>query len=78
MNGKEVVLEIRRLRQETPIIMLSGEVHVPEQVLKWVDAFVPKDHLVSMLLPAIAQSQDADRRLRICMMHDPLLTACSF
>ncbi len=54
MNGKEVVLEMRRLRPQTPIIMLSGEVNVPEQVLKRVDAFVAKDHLASRLLPAIA------------------------
>ena len=57
MNGQEVVLEMRRLRPETPIIMLSGEMDVPEQVLKWVDAFVAKDRLSSHLLPAIAQLQ---------------------
>jgi len=55
MSGKEFVLEMRRLRPETPIIMLSGEVDVPEQVLKWVDAFVAKDRLGSHLLPAIAR-----------------------
>jgi len=57
MSGHAVVLEMRRLRPETPIIMLSGEVSVPEQVLKWVDAFVAKDRLSSHLLPAIAQLQ---------------------
>ncbi len=57
MNGQAVVLEMRRLRPETPIIMLSGEVNIPEQVLKWVDAFVAKDRLSSHLLPAIAQLQ---------------------
>ena len=55
MNGKEFVVEMRKLRPGTPIIMLSGEVNVPEQVLKWVDAFVAKDRLGSHLLPAIAQ-----------------------
>jgi CheY-like chemotaxis protein len=58
MSGKEFVVEMRRLRPETPIIMLSGEVDVPEQVLKWVDAFVAKDRLSSHLLPAIAQLQE--------------------
>ena len=57
MNGKEVVFEMRKLRPETPIIMLSGEVNIPQRVLKWVDAFVAKDRLGSQLLPAIAQLQ---------------------
>ena len=55
MNGHEVAIEMRRLRPQAPIIMLSGEVDVPAQALKWVDAFVPKDRLASQLLPAIAQ-----------------------
>ena len=58
MNGQAVVLEMRRLRPETPIIMLSGEVNIPERVLKWVDVFVAKDRLSSHLLPAIAQLQE--------------------
>ena len=58
MNGQAVVLEMRRLRPETPIIMLPGEVNIPEQVLKWVDAFVAKDRLSSHLLPAIAELQE--------------------
>jgi len=55
MNGHEVAVEMRRLRPQAPIIMLSGEVDVPEQALKWVDAFVAKDRLASQLLPTIAQ-----------------------
>jgi CheY-like chemotaxis protein len=58
MNGQAVVFEMRRLRPETPIIMLSGEANIPEQVLKWVDAFVAKDRLSSHLLPAIAELQE--------------------
>jgi CheY-like chemotaxis protein len=57
MNGQAVVLEMKRLRPETPIIMLSGELNIPDQVLKWVDAFVAKDRLSSQLLSAIAQLQ---------------------
>ena len=55
MNGQEVAMEMRRLRPQAPIIMLSGEVDIPEQVLKWVDAFIAKDRLASQLLPTIAQ-----------------------
>ena len=55
MSGAEVAIELRRLRPQAPIIMLSGEVDIPEQVLKWVDAFIAKDRLASQLLPTIAQ-----------------------
>ncbi len=57
MNGKEVAVEMRRLRPQAPIIMLSGAVGVPEQTLKLVDAFIAKDRLASQLLPAIVQLQ---------------------
>jgi len=55
MNGGEVANEMRRLRPQAPIIMLSGEVDVPEQALKWVDAFIAKDRMASQLLPMIKQ-----------------------
>jgi CheY-like chemotaxis protein len=55
MNGQEVAVEMRRLRPEVPIIMLSAAVNVPEQALKWVDAFIAKDCLASQLVPVIAQ-----------------------
>jgi CheY-like chemotaxis protein len=55
MNGHEVAIAMRRVRPQAPIIMLSGAVDVPEQALKWVDAFIAKDRLASQLLPAITQ-----------------------
>ena len=55
MNGHEFAIEMRRLRPQAPIIMLSAAVDVPKQVLKMVDAFIAKDHLFSQLLPVIAQ-----------------------
>jgi two-component system, cell cycle sensor histidine kinase and response regulator CckA len=55
MNGQEVAIEMRRLRPQASIIMLSGAVDVPQQALKQVDAFLAKDRLASQLLPAIAQ-----------------------
>jgi two-component system cell cycle sensor histidine kinase/response regulator CckA len=58
MNGHEVALEIRRLRPQAPIIMLSGAVDVPEQALKSVDVFIPKHQLASRLLNAIVQLQE--------------------
>ena len=55
MNGQEVASEMRRLRPQAPIILLTGAVDVPEQALKQVDAFIAKERLASQLLPAIAQ-----------------------
>jgi CheY-like chemotaxis protein len=55
MNGHEVAIEMRRLKPQAPIIMLSAAGDVPEQALELVDAFIPKDSLASELLPAIAQ-----------------------
>ncbi|SPF41904.1 Response regulator receiver protein (fragment) [Candidatus Sulfotelmatobacter kueseliae] len=55
MNGQEVAIEMRRLRPQAPIIMLSGAADVPEQALKQVDAFIAKDRLASQLLSTIAQ-----------------------
>jgi len=55
MSGKEVAIEIRRLKPLAPIILLTGALDVPEQTLNLVDALIAKDHLGSQLLTAIAQ-----------------------
>ena len=55
MNGHEVAAEVRRLKPQTKIILLSGAVEIPEQTLNQVDAFVSKSRLASQLLSAIAQ-----------------------
>ena len=55
MNGEEFAIEMRRLRPQAPIVMLSAAVDVPKQALKLVDAFIAKDHLFSQLLPVIEQ-----------------------
>ena len=55
MNGQEVAMEMKRLKPQAHIIMLSAAVDVPEQALKLVDAFIAKESLGSQLLPMIAQ-----------------------
>jgi CheY-like chemotaxis protein len=55
MNGEEFAIEMRRLRPQAPIVMLSAAVDVPKQALKLVDAFIAKDHLFSQLLLVIEQ-----------------------
>jgi CheY-like chemotaxis protein len=57
MNGREVAIEMRRLKPQAAIIMLSGAVNLSEETLNKVDAFVPKPHLASQLLSAIERLQ---------------------
>jgi FixJ family two-component response regulator len=55
MNGQESAIEMRQLKPEAPIIMLSGAADVPERALRSAEVFVPKALLVSHLSPAIAR-----------------------
>jgi CheY-like chemotaxis protein len=52
-SRQSVALELRRLRPQAPIILLTETVDVPEQSLTQVDALVVKDRLASQLLPTI-------------------------
>jgi CheY-like chemotaxis protein len=55
MNGHEVATEIKRLRPQVPIIMLSSDDEIPEPALSMVDAFVSKNEGLSRLLPVITR-----------------------
>lgn len=55
MNGHEVALEVKRLRPQVPIIMVSSDDEIPEYVLKVVDAFVCKYEAPSRLLPVLTR-----------------------
>jgi CheY-like chemotaxis protein len=61
MNGQEVALEMRRLRPQAPIIVLTEGRGVPEPALNLVDALVAKDRLASQLLPTIAYLHGSGR-----------------
>ncbi len=52
MNGHNVASEIRRLRPDTRVVMVSGGV-VPEETIRLVDAVVPKDDASRKLLPTV-------------------------
>jgi CheY-like chemotaxis protein len=54
MNGRDVAVEIKRVRPELMVILLSGS-EVPTQALASVDAFVPKLEASRLLLPMIAE-----------------------
>ena len=55
MNGHEVATEIKRLRPQVPIVMLSSDDEIPEPALSLVDAFVSKNEAPSRLLPVITR-----------------------
>jgi CheY-like chemotaxis protein len=65
MNGHEVAFEIKRVRPELMVILLSGS-EVPTQALALVDAFVRKLEASRQLLPMIAElcsrTHDAHRK----------------
>ncbi len=65
MNGHEVASEIKLVRPDLAIVLLSGS-EVPTQTLALVDAFVPKLESSQQLLPVIAdlcsRRQEAERR----------------
>jgi CheY-like chemotaxis protein len=55
MNGHEVATEIRRLRPQIPIVMVSSDDAIPEPALNVVDAFVSKNDAPRRLLPVITR-----------------------
>jgi CheY-like chemotaxis protein len=65
MNGQEVAAEIKLVKPELVVILLSGR-EVPVQALALVDAFVPKLEASQQLLPIIAElssrSQDSKHK----------------
>jgi DNA-binding NtrC family response regulator len=58
MNGHEVAAEIKRLRPQVPVVLVSSDDEIPEEVLKLVDAFVPKNEAPNRLLPVITRFCD--------------------
>jgi len=53
MKGHEVAAEIKRLKPEVPIVMVSSDDAVPEQALDAVDAFVSKNEVARCLLSVL-------------------------
>jgi len=57
MNGHDLASEIRRLRPNTPVVMVSGS-DIPEETRRLVDAVVPKDDVNRELVPTVARLCD--------------------
>ena len=55
MNGHLVATEIKRLKPQVPIVMVSSDDEIPEYVLHAVDAFVSKNEAPGRLLPVITR-----------------------
>jgi len=55
MNGHQVAIEIKRLRPQVPIVMVSSDEEIPEKTLNMVDAFVSKNEASRHLLPVITR-----------------------
>lgn len=54
MDGGVVAREIRRIYPRVPIIMLSGQIDVPDSVSRSVDAFVAKEQSPTVLLGSLS------------------------
>ena len=55
MNGLEVATEMKRLKPQIPIVMVSSDDAIPELALNVVDAFVSKNEAPRRLLPVITR-----------------------
>ena len=57
MNGHDLAYEIRRLRPDTPVVMVSGS-EIPEETRQLVDAVVPKEEANRELVSTVARLCD--------------------
>lgn len=55
MNGGEVAAELRRLRSEVPIILLSAYINLPPEVLRIVDCTILKGDGPEALLARVRE-----------------------
>ena len=55
MNGLEFATEIKRLKPQMPIVMVSSDDAIPEPASNVVDAFVSKNEAPRRLLPVITR-----------------------
>jgi len=55
MDGHQFASEMRRIRPEIPVVMVSSEEMIPEETRKLVDAVVTKNEAVRELLPTVTR-----------------------
>jgi len=60
MNGGEVAAEMRRLRPDVPIILLSAYINLPAEVIRLVDCTIVKGDGPEMLLTKVQEMLPRD------------------
>lgn len=55
MNGDVVAGEMKRLKPNIPILMLSAYVDLPSETLRWVDKYITKSEPPPVLLDTLAE-----------------------
>jgi len=55
MNGDVVACQMKTLKPEVPILLLSAHHSLPEEKLKFIDVFVSKDESVQVLSAAVRE-----------------------
>jgi len=55
MDGGQVAAELKRLRPQVKIVLLSAYVDIPQEALQWSDARVVKGTSATALLSALRQ-----------------------
>ncbi len=55
MNGDVVACQMKSLKPEVPIVLLSAHRSLPEDKLKFIDAFVSKDEPIQVLSAAVRE-----------------------
>lgn len=58
MNGDEVASQMKRVKPEVPILLLSGYSRLPDEKLNAVDAFLSKSEPVAIFLASVQQLLD--------------------
>jgi len=75
MNSGEVALEMKRLRPDVPIILISGLIDIPSRTLMHVDAFVAKGEGLRRLLPVLARLLQVPKKKQTMVRRFPRFPA---
>ncbi len=62
MNGGQVAQQLRQRSPETPIVLLSAYVTLPEEHVAMVDAYITKGEATDLLLTTIRQLIEKAKR----------------
>ncbi len=75
MNGGEVVLEAKRIRRETPIILFSGSQDIPPSTIAQADALVRKGEGLRPLLAVLTRVLQGSGKKQAAVRRFPRIPA---